>query len=75
MMAKGVVSWKSVKQTLTTSFTMEVRYVACFEATFHAIWLQNFISALGVVHSLSRPMQLYLSLRTLGALLSPSTLM
>ena len=33
MMAVGAVSWKSVKQTLTTS------YVECYEATCHAIWL------------------------------------
>ena len=39
MMAKGVLSWKSVKQTLTTSSTMRVEYVVCYEATYHAIWL------------------------------------
>ena len=37
MMAKGVVSWKSVKQTLTASFTIEAEYVACYEAICHAI--------------------------------------
>ena len=37
MMAKGDVMWKSVKQTLTTSSTMEVEYVVCYEATCHAI--------------------------------------
>ena len=30
MVAKGFVSWKSVKKTLTTSSTMEAKYVACF---------------------------------------------
>ena len=39
IMAKGVASWKSVKQTLTASSTMEVEYVVCYEATCHAIWL------------------------------------
>ena len=39
MMAEGVVSWKSVKQTLTTSSIMEAEYVVCYEATCHAIWL------------------------------------
>ena len=37
MMAEEAVSWKSVKQTLTTSSTMEAEYVACYEATFHAM--------------------------------------
>ena len=39
MMAEGAVSWKSVKHTLTTSSTMEVEYVACYEATCHVISL------------------------------------
>ena len=39
MMAEGVVSWKNVKQTLTTFSTMEAKYVECYEATCHAIWL------------------------------------
>ena len=43
MMAKGAVSWKSVKQTLTASSSMEAEYVACYEATCHAIWLSNVI--------------------------------
>ena len=37
MMAERVVSWKNVKQRLTTSFTMEAEYLACYEATCHAI--------------------------------------
>ena len=59
MMAGGAVSWKSVKQTLTASSTMEAEYMACYEATCQAVWLRNFISALGVVDSISRPLKLY----------------
>ena len=40
MMVEGVVSWKSVKQTLTTSSTMEAEYVACCEATCHVIFVE-----------------------------------
>ena len=32
--------------------------MACYEANCHAPWLQNFISALEVVHSISRPLKL-----------------
>ena len=32
--------------------------MACYEATCHAIWLQNFISALEVVHYISRSLKL-----------------
>ncbi|XP_062162155.1 secreted RxLR effector protein 161-like [Alnus glutinosa] len=39
MMAEGAVSWKSVKQTLTTSSTMEAEYIAYYQATCQAIWL------------------------------------
>ena len=33
--------------------------MACYEATCHAIWLRNFISALEIVHSISRPLKLF----------------
>ena len=39
IMVEGPVSWKSFKQALTTSFTIEAKYVACCEAIYHAIWL------------------------------------
>ena len=38
---------------------MEVEFVACYEATCHVIWLRNFILALEVVHSISRPLILF----------------
>ena len=82
MMAEGVVLWKSVKQTFTTSSTMEAEYVACYEYTYHVIWLRNFIQLWGLFTPfLDREncfviiRQLYLSLGTLGVLLPPSTLM
>ena len=59
MMAERAVLWKSVKQTLTASSTMEAKYVACYKATYHVIWLWNFISALEVVHSISRLLKLF----------------
>ena len=33
--------------------------MTCYEATSHAIWLWNFISALEVVHFISRPLKLF----------------
>jgi hypothetical protein len=32
-LAGGAISWKSSKQTVTTSSTMYVEFVACYEAT------------------------------------------
>ena len=42
---------------MTVSLTMDAEYVACYEATRHAIWLRNFIRDLGVVGS--KPIMMY----------------
>ena len=59
MMAGGAVTWKSVKQTLTVSSTIEAEHIACYESTCQPIWLRVFISALRVVDSILRPLKLY----------------
>ena len=38
---------------------MEAEFVACFEATVQANWLRNFISGLGVVDSIFKPLKIY----------------
>ena len=43
-LAGGVISWKSSKQSLVDSSTMEVEIVACYETGAHGKWLRNFIS-------------------------------
>ncbi|KAL6326140.1 hypothetical protein AAG906_001015 [Vitis piasezkii] len=40
MLARGAISWKSVKQTLIASSTMEAEFIACYEASNHGIWLR-----------------------------------
>jgi hypothetical protein len=37
LMAGGAVSWRSAKQTLTATSTMEAEFVSCFEATSHGV--------------------------------------
>ena len=37
IMAGGAISWRSVKQTLTATSTMEAEFVSCFEATSHGV--------------------------------------
>ena len=59
MLAGGAVSWKSAKQTLTATSTMEAEYIACYEATCQAIWLKNLIAEFGIVESISRPLTIY----------------
>ncbi|CAL8133886.1 unnamed protein product [Prunus armeniaca] len=58
-MARVAVAWKSAKQTSVSSSTMFSEYIACYEATSHAIWLRNFIKDIKVVDSISKPIQIY----------------
>ncbi|PKU76846.1 Retrovirus-related Pol polyprotein from transposon TNT 1-94 [Dendrobium catenatum] len=48
MLAGGAISWKSVKQSLIASSTMEAEFIACYEASNQGIWLQNFITVLHI---------------------------
>ena len=59
LLAGGAIPWKSAKQTLVASSTMEAEFVACYEASNHAIWLHNFITKLRVVNGIERPLKLY----------------
>ena len=59
MYVSGAVSWRSVKQTLTATSTIEAEFVTCFEATSHGVWLKSFIVGLRVIDSISRPLRIY----------------
>ena len=59
LLAGGAISWKSAKQSVIAASTMEAEFVACFEATIQGLWLRNFISRLGVVDSISKPLKIY----------------
>ena len=59
LLTSGAISWKSVKQSIIASSTMEAEFVACFEATIHALWLRNFILGLGAINSIARPLKIY----------------
>ena len=59
MMAGGAISWRSVKQTLTATSTMEAEFVSCFEATSHGVWLKSFISGLKIIDTISRPLRIF----------------
>jgi hypothetical protein len=55
----GAISWRSCKQTITTSSTMYAEFIACYEAVGQAVWLKIFIPSLRVVDSISKPLILY----------------
>jgi hypothetical protein len=55
----GAISWKSSKQTVTTSSTMYAKFVACYEATGQVNWLKKFMPRLKVVDNIHKPLKLY----------------
>eukprot|EP00253_Pinus_taeda_P009344 PITA_09344 len=59
MMAGGAVSWRSAKQTLNATSTMEAELVSCFEATLHSVWIKSFISGLRIMDPISKPLRIY----------------
>ncbi|KAL7102197.1 hypothetical protein ACP275_08G104400 [Erythranthe tilingii] len=59
LLAGGAISWKSVKQSIIASSTMEAEFVACFEASSHALWLRNFILGFKAVDSITKPLKIY----------------
>ena len=58
-LAGGAISWKSVKQIVIATSNMEAEFKACFEAMVQAKWLRNFISGLGIVDSIAKPLKIY----------------
>ncbi|RVW34949.1 Retrovirus-related Pol polyprotein from transposon TNT 1-94 [Vitis vinifera] len=58
MLARGTVLWKSVKQTLIVSSTMEAEFIVCYKASNHGIWLRNFITKLRIVDGIEKPLRI-----------------
>jgi ribonuclease HI len=59
VMNGGAVSWKSSKQDTVTSSSTEAEYIAASEAVKEAVWIRNFLIALGVVQGASNPLDVY----------------
>jgi hypothetical protein len=58
-LAGGAISCSSSMQTVMTSSMMYAEFVACYEATGQAMWLNKFVPGLRVVDSIERPLKLY----------------
>ncbi|GJR05527.1 retrotransposon protein, putative, ty1-copia subclass [Tanacetum coccineum] len=56
---KSAVDWKSSKQSTTAMSFMKAEYIAAAEAAMEAIWIRKFISGLGVIPSIDKPMDMY----------------
>ena len=59
LLAGGAISWKSTKQSLIASSTMAAKFIACYEASNHGIWLRNFVTELRIVDSIEIPLKLF----------------
>ena len=55
----GAVSWRSSKQDTVADSTTEAKYIAASEAAKEAVWIKKFITGLGVIPSISNPVDLY----------------
>ena len=53
------MSWKSSKQDTVADSTTEVEYIATSDAAKEAVWIKKFITELGVVPSITNPVDLY----------------
>ena len=59
LLAKCAISWKSIKQSLITSSTMVVKFIACYEVSNHRVWLQNFVMGLRIIDGVDRSLRLF----------------
>ena len=59
MLTSGAVSWRSAKQTLTALSTMATKFIACYEASNHGIWLRSLVTGLQIMEGIERPLKLY----------------
>ncbi|GKD88835.1 hypothetical protein Tco_1364342 [Tanacetum coccineum] len=55
----GVVDWKSTKQIIFATSSTNAKYIAAFDASKEAAWIQKFIFRLGVVHTIEETINMY----------------
>ncbi|GJV74202.1 retrotransposon protein, putative, ty1-copia subclass [Tanacetum coccineum] len=55
----SAVDWKSSKQSTTAMSSIDAKCIAAAEAVMEAIWIRKFISGLGVVLGIDKPMDMY----------------
>nr|GEZ62611.1 hypothetical protein [Tanacetum cinerariifolium] len=55
----GAVDWKSAKQSIFATSSVEAEYIATFDAFKEAVWVRKFISGLGVVPTIKEPISMY----------------
>jgi hypothetical protein len=59
LLAGGAISWKSNKQTIVATSTMEAEFSMCYEVITHALWLRNSVGGLKIVDSIASPNKIF----------------
>nr|GEW77795.1 hypothetical protein [Tanacetum cinerariifolium] len=54
-----VVDWKSTKQSIFATSSIDDEYIAAFDASKEAVWIRKFISGLGIVPTIEEPISMY----------------
>ncbi|GJT43094.1 hypothetical protein Tco_0951809 [Tanacetum coccineum] len=55
----GAVDWKSAKQIIFATSSAKAEYITAFDASKEAVWVRKFISRLGVVPTIEKPINMY----------------
>ncbi|GKG16673.1 hypothetical protein Tco_0361630, partial [Tanacetum coccineum] len=56
---RGVVDWKSIKQSIFAASSTDAEYITAFDASREAIWICKFIYGLDVVPTIKEPINMY----------------
>ncbi|GJS46568.1 hypothetical protein Tco_0596689 [Tanacetum coccineum] len=55
----GAVDWKSMKQSIFATSSIDAEYIAAFDASKEVVWICKFIYELGVVPTIKEPINMY----------------
>nr|GFC91538.1 putative retrotransposon protein [Tanacetum cinerariifolium] len=52
---EGAVDWKSTRQSIFATSSINAKYIAAFDASNEAVWIRKFISGLGIIPTIIEP--------------------
>ncbi|GJT44267.1 retrotransposon protein, putative, ty1-copia subclass [Tanacetum coccineum] len=55
----GVVDWKSTKQIISATSSVEAEYIVASDASKEVVWVRKFISGLCIVPTIKEPINMY----------------
>jgi len=58
-LSRTPISWRSTKEKKTTTLTMQAEFLEIYEASNHALFLRNFVTELGLINLVQKPITLF----------------